>query len=137
MPSGSFTLVGLARAAGMSVDDVKYYQDLGLVPPRRRKVGRLDAPTFRKEHLDRLNFIRRALLCGFAIEDVARFVDSESLVTCGDVFSATSRRLDALRAEGRGESEQASRLAKLRDGCPGVGDRKQCTILETLSGPNC
>ena len=137
MASGPFTLAQLAGAAGMSIDDVRFYRDRGLLQPPRRRRGRSDDFAFQREHLDRLHFIKCALDYGFTVEDIAELLDPAALVTCGDVRTLTQRRLDQIRQSGEAAAPKADALAQLRERCAGVGSRKDCTILMALADPAC
>ncbi|HEY4165593.1 MAG TPA: MerR family transcriptional regulator [Reyranella sp.] len=132
MASGPFTLAQLARAAGMSIDDVRSYRDRGLLQPPRRQRSRTDDFAFQAEHLERLQFIRRALDHGLTIEDIAQLVDPYALTTCGDVRAVADRRLEQMRQSGAAETPAAAALVKLREGCAAVGSRRDCTMLATL-----
>ena len=125
-----FTLAQLARAAGMSVEDVRSYRDSGLLPPPKRQRTRTDDFSFQVEHLERLRFIQRALAHGFTFENIARLVDEHGLVTCNDVYRISLQRLEELRHLG---DAKAAALEKLIASCPGKGGRKECKILVALS----
>jgi DNA-binding transcriptional MerR regulator len=136
MASGPFTLARLADAAGLSFDDVRFYRDCRLLQPPRRQAGRNSTAAYHAEHLERLKFIQRARDAGYTPDDIARLVDPGALVTCGDVYALTTRRLEALRVAGEVATREAACLATLRESCAGVGSGKDCSILEELSGPN-
>jgi MerR family mercuric resistance operon transcriptional regulator len=133
MATGTFTIGQLARAAGMSVDDVQSYLDGGLLSWPRRQRGRSDDVAYHPEHLERLKFIKHALACGFTLDDVVQMVHPGALVTCGDVFALTQRRLDCMRNSGAANTVAMARLEKLRETCPGIGSRRDCPIIEILS----
>jgi DNA-binding transcriptional MerR regulator len=137
MASGPFTLAGLANAVGMSAGDVQYCEDRGLLPPPRRHPGRRDRLFFHAEHVERLTFVKHALFVGFLHDDIAGFIDPDSMVTCRDVYGVASQRLEALQTSGRADTREAICLAKLIAACPKVGGRKQCKILEGLSVLSC
>jgi DNA-binding transcriptional MerR regulator len=119
----------------MTLVDVRFYRDCGLLQPPRRQRSRSDDKAFQDEHLERLRFIRRALACGFGLEDIARFVDPLGLVTCNDVKVIASRRLQDLRRAGAAESDPASCLSRLVETCAGVGPGRDCSILQGLARP--
>jgi DNA-binding transcriptional MerR regulator len=127
----------------MSIDDVRSYRDRRLLPAPRRKRSRTDDFAFQAEHLERLQFIKRALEYGLTVADIAQLVDSSTLVTCGDAYTVTARRLEQIRQSGGADSPQAAALAKLLEMCPRVGSRKECGILvalakdDALSGAGC
>ena len=135
MASGPFTLAQLARAAGMSIEDVRAYRDQGLLQRARRQRSRTDDFAFQAEHLERLQFIKRALEYGLTADDIARIVDPAALVTCGDVYAVTARRLEQIRQTGGGDTPVAVALTKLLDVCRRVGSRQDCQILGMLANP--
>ena len=61
------TIAGLARATGIDVASIRFYERLGLLPKPRRRVGGRAA--YHREHLERLTFIA-ALKLGFSLEAV-------------------------------------------------------------------
>src|ERR1700751_825954 len=137
MASGPFTLVQLVRALDMSLDDGRFYRDSGLVQPAKRTRTSSDDFAFQVDHIERLQFIQRALACGFTHEDIAWLVDPVALVTCGDVYAVARRRLEDMRRSGKAETPAAVCLARLYEACTGIGTRKDCKTLEGLSKSGC
>jgi DNA-binding transcriptional MerR regulator len=115
----------------MSIDDVRFYRDSGLLQSARRRPGRTDDVAFRTNHLDRLHFIARALAHGLTIQDIAQLIDPAALVTCGDVCDLAERRLAQIRQSGANATTAA--LAQLIESCAGVGSRHDCTIRAALA----
>lgn len=136
MALGPFTLAQLARAAGMSVDDVRSYRDKGLLQPARRQRSRTDDFAFQAEHVERLHFIKRALEYGLTVSDIAHLVNPAVLVTCGDVYTLTAQRLEQIRRSGGADTPMAVALGKLLGLCARVGSRQDCRILGTLAEPD-
>ena len=58
----------VAQAAGLSVQAVRYYERLGLLPPAERTAG--DYRAYRPEAVERLRFIRQAQAAGFRLEEI-------------------------------------------------------------------
>ena len=67
MPQG-ITIGGLARAAGVHVETIRYYQRLGLVPEPPRPPG--GHRRYSRETADQLAFIRRAQQLGFTLAEI-------------------------------------------------------------------
>lgn len=66
---GSLSIGDLARAAGSTVETVRYYERIGILPePARIGTGMYRA--YSPGHLARLSFIRRARDLGFSLEQV-------------------------------------------------------------------
>ena len=135
MAEGPFTLAQLARAVGMSEDDVRSLLDHGLLQQARRRRGRTGVLRYHQEHVDRLRFIGRALNFGFSFEDIRQFVDPQALLTCNDVYRIAVRQLEELRRVSGPEAPPAVALAELIETCPGIGGGSRCPILALLSRP--
>jgi DNA-binding transcriptional MerR regulator len=133
MASELFTLAQLARAVGMSVDDVQFYRNCGLLQPPRRQRHATDDLAFQGDHVERLRFIQRAIDHGFFLEDIECFVDEASLVTCNDVHRIAVHRLAEYRRARSAEHPTVIGLEKLIASCGGVGGRSDCQILAILS----
>jgi DNA-binding transcriptional MerR regulator len=86
----------LAAIAGVSVDTVRHYERLGLLP----KVARTNAGyrQYPPSAVDRVRLVRHALRFGFALRDVARFlrVRESGGSPCRDVRAAADRILTAV-----------------------------------------
>ena len=67
----TFTIGKLANNAGVGVETVRYYERRGLLvqPPTVAGYRRYDA-----NHLERLNFIKRAQGVGFTLEEIAELL---------------------------------------------------------------
>lgn len=134
MASGpSFTLPQLARALGISPDEVRLYRTSGLLQPPRRRRSRTDDLAFGTEHVERLHFIRQALSYGFLLEDIAKMVGEIGLMTCNDVYRLSVRRLEELRRDRGCNDATVIALGKLIATCAGRGRRTDCQILTTLA----
>jgi DNA-binding transcriptional MerR regulator len=78
----------LAASGGVSVDTIRYYQGLGLLPPPRRQ-GRV--AVYEDSHVDRLGRIRQLAGSGFTLRQIGELVDR------GDAH--TDPLLEALTAQ--------------------------------------
>jgi len=63
------TIGRLAKAAGVPVSTVRYYERRGLLPPAARTTS--GYRLYSEQDLDRLMFIRSAQAAGFTLEDVS------------------------------------------------------------------
>lgn len=132
MTSKPLTRGALARAAGMSEEDVRLYLDRGLLQPPRRRRGRSNDVAFHREHVERLKLIGRALAYGFTHDDIAVFVDP-GLVTCDDVYRIAAARLEKLKELTGAASPQVAALEQLMALCTRTEGRLGCAILSALS----
>jgi DNA-binding transcriptional MerR regulator len=78
----------LAQACGVSVDTVRYYQSLGLVPPPERQ-GRV--AWYGPEHADRILEVRRLQRQGLTLAAIRRVVWGELARADADLAAAVAR----------------------------------------------
>lgn len=65
------TIGRLAKAAGVGVETIRYYQRRGLIEQPRAESG---YRSYGPHHLERLHFIRRAQSIGFSLEEIAELL---------------------------------------------------------------
>ncbi len=128
----SLSIGELARHTHCKVQTIRWYEEVGLLPPPARTAGghRVYGP----QHLARLDFIRHARELGFPLDAVRALLalSDRPDQPCEDAHALASsqlavvedklRRLEALRVE----------LARMTDACRG-GVAAECHILETLA----
>ena len=128
----AMTIGTLARAAGVGVDTVRFYEREGLLPqPARRASGYRQ---YTAATAQRLRFIRRAKELGFSLDEIrdllALSADRERGV------SGVRQRAEARAAEVERRIRELRRmqrgLQRLIDACPGHGPLEACPILAAL-----
>jgi DNA-binding transcriptional MerR regulator len=96
MGDGLLGIGQLAKTAGVSVDTVRHYERLGLIPKAARtNAGYRRYPT---ATIDRITLVRHALRFGFSLRDIAGFlrVRASGGMPCRDVRAAATRILTAV-----------------------------------------
>ncbi|MWD28605.1 Cu(I)-responsive transcriptional regulator [Aquicoccus sp. SCR17] len=121
----------VATASGLPAKTIRYYEDVGLIAPRRGANG---YRRFDQTDLHRLAFLGRARSLGFSIEECR-----ELMALYGDKHRASSdvkqiarghlARIDAKLDELR---QMRAALADLVEACAG-DDRPDCPILADLA----
>ena len=120
----------LAKQAGVSVETVRFYERIGLMPPpMRTKQGRR---TYQSGDVRTLAFIRRARELNFSLVDVRALLalrgpDNE----CADVKEIAGRHLERVRAELRRAEEVERILSAAVEQCCG-GSTAACSVLKVL-----
>jgi len=72
----SDTIGGLARAAGVGVETVRYYQRRGLLPEPARPPG--EVRRYGEADVRRLKFIRSAQAAGFTLSEIKELIDLDA-----------------------------------------------------------
>lgn len=84
----------VAKRAGVSIDTVRYYEKMKLLPKPARSSGgfRLFAP----EHIERVRFIKQAQELGFSLEEIKGLVATGGAEECRNVRDLLKRKLSEL-----------------------------------------
>ena len=121
----------LARATGVDVETIRYYEKQGLLPePARRDNGYRD---YAAEHLERLSFIRHCRALDMPLADVHRllgFVETP-LADCSGVDLLVDEQLARVRARLKSMRALERQLLQLRARCSGTHEG-HCGILNEL-----
>jgi MerR family mercuric resistance operon transcriptional regulator len=124
----------LAKAGGVGVETVRYYQRLGLMPlPERpqgsgvsggiRQYGRADT--------ERLRFIRSAQAAGFTLKQIARLIELDAMTDRTEARQMATDRLKALDAQINELQQARASLKRLAEECA-YEDGGPCPILKAF-----
>lgn len=121
----AMTIAGFARAGGVGVETVRYYQRRGLLarPARGGEVRR-----YGDEDVDRLRFIRAAQAAGFTLEQIAELLALDSTADRGRAHALAMARISALDARIVELQTARDALRRLAQEC-GAGTSGPCPIL--------
>jgi DNA-binding transcriptional MerR regulator len=88
----------LAKATGLTVQTIRYYEARGLLPPHRRTEG--GYRIFGPEDVERLRFIKRAQRLGLSLEEIREVLAiwSAKRPTCVHVRSLLEGRLQEVES---------------------------------------
>jgi MerR family transcriptional regulator, copper efflux regulator len=129
----SVTIGKLAKDVGIGAGTLRYYEQLGLLPPAQRTAS--GYRVYGAAAARRLRFIRRAQALGFSLEEVAELLalSDNPHAHARDVKRVTqakiadiAQRIDALERMKQG-------LATLEANCSGHGHTAECPILAALN----
>jgi DNA-binding transcriptional MerR regulator len=76
------TIGDLAEATGVPPKTIRYYEEIGILPPPQRTEARYRL--YSETDVRRLELIRRARLLDMALPEVRELVERASSVTCND-----------------------------------------------------
>ena len=131
------TIAGLARAGGVGVETVRYYQRRGLLEtPERTETGGHGGSIrhYREGDVRRLRFIRSAQAAGFTLEQIAELIAldaTDDRARARQLATERVKALDAKIAELKAAREALSRLARE---C-GAGSSGPCPIITAFDQP--
>ena len=125
----SGTIGALAKAGGVGVETVRYYQRRGLLPEPPRPHG--EARRYGAEDVRRLRFIRSAQTAGFTLEEIAELLAldaSEDRARARELAAARLAALDVRIAE---LTEARASLKRLATACA-KSDAGPCPIISAF-----
>jgi MerR family mercuric resistance operon transcriptional regulator len=123
------TISGLAKAAGVGVETVRYYQRRGLLPEPARPPG--EVRRYGAEELKRLKFIRSAQAAGFTLNEIGELIAldaSDDRARARELAQARVAAIDGKIAELK---EARDALAGLASDCASK-KKGPCPILRAF-----
>ena len=127
------TIGELARAAGISVEAVRFYERRGLIEQPRRPYG--GVRRYPEALVRRIEFIRHAKSLGFTLAEVGEMLalSGDDPATCGEVQRLAQGKLALLREKREALRFMESVLETLLEDCRRhAGDEGHCPILEAV-----
>ncbi len=129
---------GLAKRTGANAPTIRYYEEIGLLPPAGRREG--GQRCFDEEDVKRLTFIRRCREFGFPIEQVRTLISlmHDPARSCTEARDLAQDHLDAVRAkliELKALEQSIAAFVQTCDASCAGGPGPNCSILEDLAEP--
>jgi MerR family mercuric resistance operon transcriptional regulator len=125
----SDTIGGLAKAAGVGVETVRYYQRRGLLPEPPRPPGEIRR--YGTSDLKRLRFIRRAQAAGFTLEEIGELLALDRTSDRARIRALATERVAALDARIADLEQARAGLERLRSS-GASGSTGPCPIIEAF-----
>lgn len=130
--TNSVTIGQLAKAAGVGVETVRFYEREGLLvePPRRRSGYR----QYPREAIARVRFIRRAKDLGFTLKEIAELLALRIAPdkSCADVRAIANAKIADVEAKIHDLTRIKGALETLARACRGKGPTSECPILDAI-----
>ena len=129
----SLTSGRVARAAGIGIETIRFYERIGLLaPPPRTDSGYRQYP---QETVERLRFIKNAQRLGFTLGEIAELLAlHQAVVTCDDVKQRAVAKIDAIDGKVSALQVVKQQLVDLIQRCE-VECTTSCTVM--LSPGSC
>lgn len=131
----SFSIAQLARAAGVSVETVRFYQRRGLLrdPQPSRHPGS-GIRHYDEDDLRTLRFIRSAKEAGFTLEEIGRLQQLDAEDDRAEARRMAQTRIEALDRQIAGLEAARRRLEALARLCAS-GTGQACPIIASFADP--
>ncbi|MCW8886447.1 MAG: heavy metal-responsive transcriptional regulator [Motiliproteus sp.] len=123
----------VAKAVGLSVETIRYYEQRGLLPqPGRSESG---YRIYTERSIQVLVFICRSKGLGFSLQEIKELLDLQRMpeADSATVKGLVEDKIQLINAKLAELSELKQNLSTLSSLCDGVGPAEQCPILDFLS----
>lgn len=127
----ALTIGRLAKAAGVNVETVRYYQRRGLIAEPNRPPG--GQRRYATEVVQQLTFIRRAQQLGFSLEEVKTLQDAAGGKDSSQVRVIAEQKLEVLAARIVQLTQMRRALMRHLDACARRKRGEPCPFIEALS----
>lgn len=126
------TIGALARAAGVNVETIRFYQRRGLMPEPDRPWGGIRR--YGGKDAGRLRFIKSAQRLGFSLDEVAELLRLDDGTHCEEARRLAEARLADVRARLADLARMETALAALVAACGRQRGPVSCPLIAALQG---
>lgn len=127
----TFTIAGLANAAAVNIETVRYYQRRGLMPEPSRPLG--GVRRYATADAERLRFIKRAQAMGFTLEEIKNLLSLRVRRSCRATRVLAAAKLTLVEARIEELHQLRSELAELVAACDANVEESCCPMIERLA----
>ncbi|WP_201451623.1 Hg(II)-responsive transcriptional regulator [Hydrogenophaga sp. BPS33] len=124
------TIGGLAKAADVNVETIRFYQRKGLMPEPQRPSGGIRR--YAEEDRSRLHFIKSAQRLGFSLDEIAELLQLEDGTSCAQARTKAQAKLVDVRAK----LEDLRRMEGVLEGlirlCGASRGKVRCPLIAAL-----
>ncbi|MCB1931725.1 MAG: Hg(II)-responsive transcriptional regulator [Candidatus Accumulibacter sp.] len=128
----SLTIGTLARAAGVNVETIRYYQHKGLLPEPKRPYGGIRR--YGHKTVARVGFVKSAQRLGFSLDEIAELLRLEDGTHCEEASRLAEHKLKEVRARLADLSRMESVLSALVRACHARTGNVSCPLITGLQG---
>lgn len=131
--SKTFTIGEAARAAGVNVETIRFYERQGLLK-RPERPGDGGVRRYGEDAVRRVRFIKEAQKLGFSLREIDELLALQENpgADCADIKSRASAKLEDIRAKMASLARMDAELDRLVAACCGAGSLEHCAIMNSL-----
>ena len=124
------TIGKLAKQSNVTIETIRYYQRKGLlIEPIKPATGYRLYPY---EVIFRIQFIKRAQLCGFSLKEISELLSLDS-GHCSDVQKIAEKKRQQIDEQIKDLTALRNVLDDLVQGCTKNQSTGHCSLIDTLS----
>ncbi|MBH1829237.1 Hg(II)-responsive transcriptional regulator [Stenotrophomonas maltophilia] len=126
----SLTIGTVARAAGVNVETIRFYQRRGLLGEPDRPVGGIRR--YGGADVARVKFVKAAQRLGFSLDEVGQLLKLEDGTHCSEAAELATLRLADVRSKLADLARMETVLSKLVGRCQAQHGDVSCPLIDAL-----
>ena len=126
----TFTISGLAQAAGVNVETIRFYQRRGLLAEPDKPLGGIRR--YGEAEVARVLFIKAAQRIGFTLDEIAQLLQLDDGTRCKEARAIAEHKLADVRQRLQDLQRIEAALAQLVDRCASRRGQVSCPLIEAL-----
>ncbi len=128
----NLTIGPFARAAGVSVETVRFYQRKGLLPEPVKPYGSIRH--YGETDVTRLRFVKSAQRLGFSLDDIAELLRLDDGTHCDEAGTLAEHKLTDVRQKLAELARMEAALSALVGACHAAQGTVTCPLIASLQG---
>ncbi len=128
-PEG-FPIGAFAKAAGVNVETIRFYQRKGLLPEPDKPLGGIRH--YGAADVRRVRFIKSAQRLGFTLDEIGQLLKLEDGAQCAEAARIATHRLADVRARLADLARMEEVLSQLIRQCHSRQDSVSCPLIASL-----
>ncbi|MDQ9169232.1 Hg(II)-responsive transcriptional regulator [Oxalobacteraceae bacterium R-40] len=128
--ANSLTIGKVAKAAGVNVETIRFYQRRGLLDEPRKQDGGFRY--YDERVIERVRFIKRAQVLGFTLEEISGLMTLDQYNCCKQTHDAAVAKLDIVESRIKDLNRMRKTLKQLINQCELGSANVACPIIESL-----
>jgi MerR family mercuric resistance operon transcriptional regulator len=126
------TIGGFARAAGVHVETIRFYQRKGLIDAPRKPYGSIRR--YQESDVARVRFVKGAQRLGFSLDEIASLLKLEDGTRCDEARVLGEQKLGDVREKLGDLQRMEAALARLVADCGASQGTVTCPLIAALRG---
>ena len=128
------TIGTLAKATGVGVETIRFYQRQGLIREPQRPVGSIRR--YGEEDAARVTFIKTAQKLGFSLQEVKVLLHLEETAQCLEARKIAKQKRDEVRQKLRHLQQMEAALSAAVTACQKNATTLACPVIEACHFPS-
>ena len=129
-PPEQLTIGAFAKAAGVNIETIRFYQRRGLLAEPERPLGSIRR--YGEVDVARLRFVKSAQRLGFSLDEIVELLKLEDGTHCREAAALAALRLADVRTRLANLRRMEQVLSRLVRECGSGGGQVSCPLIDAL-----